>query len=468
MGISQSLKGRILKGGLSLTLRQLLITGLSLVNVLVVARILGPESYGVVAIALGMFYFLVWTSKVGLNVYLVRQPDLPKTGVAHVLTFYNSAGLAVCLILAGVAPVFGWWTGESEITDIMRVLMLAVWLDMVASVSMSMLERELRFAEVGLVDALSQLINYAVAVALVLTGSGYWGPIIGTVLGFFVKACLAYRYHPVPWGWHWNWQFLKPALSYGFTYVSSDWILSTKNLIVPVLVSRLVGVSAAGIISIAIRLSQQLAILRLVIRQMSVSIMAKLIDAPEQVRNTVSQGMTYQALLIGPCCAVFSCLAVWVIPLVFGEEWLASVQIFPFVATGILVSSVFDLHSSTLYAIGHNRQVAKLNLCYVGLLWLVAAIALQTLGLWGYGIAEIAALPSFFVIHRSLSKTFGSPDYSNALWIVIATIIPLYGSIFLPPIPALGLLLASYGVLILLNAKIRVLPAQLLTTVRSR
>jgi PST family polysaccharide transporter len=178
--------------------------------------------------------------------------------------------------------------------------------------------------------------------------------------------------------------------------------------------------------------------------------------------------MTYQALLIGPCCAVFSCLAVWVIPLVFGEEWLPSIQIFPFVATGILVSSVFDLHSSTLYAIGHNRQVAKLNLCYVGVLWLVAAIALQTLGLWGYGIAEIAALPSFFVIHRSLSKTFGSPDYSNALWIVIATLIPLYGSIFLAPMPAIGLLIASYTVLILLNAKIRVLPSQLLTTVRSR
>ncbi|NJM57390.1 MAG: oligosaccharide flippase family protein [Synechococcales cyanobacterium RU_4_20] len=74
----QDLKKKILQGGIVLAIRQLITSVFSLVSVLVVARVLGPEKYGIVAIAMGIFYFLIWTNKLGIGVYVLRQTELPK------------------------------------------------------------------------------------------------------------------------------------------------------------------------------------------------------------------------------------------------------------------------------------------------------------------------------------------------------------------------------------------------------
>ena len=464
----QDLKSKILKGGISLAIRQVLVTILSLANVLVVARILGTEDYGIASICLGIFYFLIWTSRAGLHIYIVRQPDLTQRETEQILSFYNTVGVVFSLLLAAGAPIFELWTGQPEVVPLMRVLMIPVWLDKVASVPLGMLQRDVRFAEVGVVEAASQLITYAISVILVLVGWGYWGPIAGTTIGFLARAVMAYIYHPVRFRFRWAWSVIQPALWYGLTFTSSNAIRNTKNLIVPILVSRIAGASAVGIVSVAIRLAQQLAMFKTIVRDMSISIMAKMIDNPTKVRNSISRGMTYQALITGLLCASFSCVSAWIIPLLFGDEWLISTQIFPFIAMGFLVSAIFDLHTSTMHAIGHNNQVTQLYLLYIGSLWIISAIALNFIGLWGYGIAEIAALPSFFFIHRALSRTFGSPDYRQAFWLCTAAAIPLFAGIFVDPLPAIGLMILSYGTLWMLNAKVREIPKELLAVVRSR
>lgn len=455
MPTPKSLKEKVLKGGISLSIRQLFVAGLSLVNVLVIARILGPERYGIVTIVLGIFYFFTPTLKLGLHVYLVRKPELLKNDSEQIVAFYNTVGVAVIGLLWCAAPLIGWWTGKSEVTQGLQLILPALWLDQVSRISITMLERELRFAEVGVIEALAQTANYLLSVILVLTGWGFWGPIVGTIARYIVQASLGYFYYPVTWRWRWRWQSLKPALSYGVSYSSSDWLLNLKNLRVPLLVSRLLGVEAAGLISIAIRLAEQLAILQMVVRRMSISVMAKLIDDPEKTRNAISQGMAYQALLIGPVCAVFSCISAWIIPIMFSEKWLISAEIFPFIALGTMVSAIFELHASTLYATGHNYEVARRNLWFVVTLWLASLLLMPTLGLWGYGLAEIIALPSYYWIHLSIVKLFGAPNYWNVFWLTLASAIPLFAGAFLPTTQGIGLLVASYGLVFLLNSDIR-------------
>lgn len=467
--MSSDLKERVVKGGIYLTLRQLLVAGLSLANVLVIARALGPKLYGVVTIALGIIYFLNRALKLGLPAYLVREPNLSQELAKQVLAFYNTLGVISCSILWFLAPVIGWWTGQDEVTWAVRGLIPSVWLCMVSWVSVSMLERELRFAEVGLVEAISQFMNYFVSIALVLLGWGYWGPIAGTVVRYLIRTLMAYRFYPVSiFSWRWQWKTLQPGLRYGLAYSGSDWLLSLKDLRNSLLVSRLVGVEATGIVGIAIRLVDQLSMLRLIVLRMSISVMAKIMDNPERTRKAISQAMAYQALLIGPICALFACSADWIIPLLFDERWLASAKIFPLIAIGTLVGSIFDIHASTLYAAGHNRDVAKLNVIYVGSLWLFSSLLMPVLNLWGYGLAEIAALPSFFLIHRMVTHWYGSPNYKTALWLIGAAVITLLGSMVLTPIWATSLFVASYGFILLVNADVRKLPLELLKIRRSR
>ncbi|MEL7072127.1 MAG: oligosaccharide flippase family protein [Cyanobacteria bacterium J06581_3] len=468
MKVEKGLRQKVLKGGIYLTLRQLFSIALSLVSILIIARILGPENYGIVAVSMGIFYFSIWTSKLGLIVYLIRQPELREDSPEQILAFFVTVGAGLCGLLWLSAPVFGWWTGRSEITDVVRWLALPIWLEMLARVSTGMLERELRFAEVGLLEAIAQASNYLLAVPLVLMDWGYWGPLAGLVMQCSMLLILARRTYSVPWRWRWHWSFLKPALQYGLTYSASDWILCLKALTVPLVVSRLGGIETAGLVSIAIRLVEQLAMLRIVIRRMSISVMAKFIGNAKATRQAISQGMTYQALLIGPVCASFACVSAWIIPALFGAKWLPSVQVFPLIAIAALVSAIFDLHAAALYASGHNRDVGLQNLFYVGLLWLGCYLFLPMFGLWGYGLAELLTIPSYFLIHRAFVKFSGSPNYSGAFWLILATLPPLLGSIFLPFGYSIGLLIFSYGFLLLLNGGVRQVPLELISSWQAR
>ncbi|MBW4651844.1 MAG: oligosaccharide flippase family protein [Kaiparowitsia implicata GSE-PSE-MK54-09C] len=464
----QSPKGRLLKGGLILTLRQLLSTGLSLVSALVVARILGPEQYGIVAIALGIFYFLSPNVKLGLHAYLIRQPDLPNFTKHHILSFYLTVGGALCILLALCAPLMGWWTGQPEITMVVRVLAIPLWFDMIAAVSIAMMEREFNFAEVGIVEAVSQTSNYMVAIPLVLLNWGYWGPIVGLITQFLVLAILAIRYQPIRWQGKWDWTVMKPALAYGIGFSGSEWITTLRSLTIPIFVTRLLGLEAAGIISISIRLIEQLSLLRIVIRRMSISVLAKITNDKEKTLRTISRGIAYQVLLIGVICASFACVASWIIPLVFGDQWLPSTRVFPIIASAALVWAMFDLQTAALYAVGRNRDVALFNGFNVASLWLGCWIFLPMFGPIGYGLAEIFASPSHFLLHRSITKLYSSPKYANALWLAAAAVPPLLGSLWLSPIYSLGILAASYSIVLLFVPHVKEIPLELIAALRVR
>ncbi|MGF1512188.1 MAG: oligosaccharide flippase family protein [Elainellaceae cyanobacterium] len=445
----EGLKEKVIRGGLFLTLRKLVAAAFSLVSVLLIARVLGPEKYGIVAIALGTFYFFKWICKLGLNVYLIRQTDISRDSAEQVLAFFTTVGFLLCCLLFLSAPAFGWWTERTEITQVIRWLTLPVWFEMLASASVGMMERELRFAEVGLIETAAQITNYAVAIPIVLIYQTVWGPIIGVIAQFGLLLGLARWLSPVSWGWRWKMKTLKPALHYGLTYSGSDLILSLRALTVPMLVSRLAGIEAAGLVSISVRFVEQLAMLRIVVRRMSISVIAKFLDSPDRIRRTISQGMAYQILLVGPFCALFSCLALWLVPLMFGERWLPSARLFPLVALAIIVATLFDLHSGALYAIGKNNKVAQFNAVYIGLLWLGCGLLIPRYGIWGYGIAEILSLPSYGLMHIFFSQTFGSPNYRLGIGFLLATLPALLGGIVLPLGLSVLLFVVSYGGLLI-------------------
>jgi PST family polysaccharide transporter len=457
----QNLKTTVLQGSIYLTIRQLIGVLVSLISVLVIARTLGPEKYGVLAVATSVLFFIFWTGKLGLEVYLIREPELPKDAPEQILMLFNIIGATLCILLWLAAHIYGMRTNDSSVAQVLKWLVPAVWLEMVSSISIAMMERELRFAQVGLIETIAQVANYLISVPLVLMNWGYWGPIAGLILQYTLLSVMAYYCYPVRWHCQWQWKFIRSALRSSLAYSGANFIGSAKSLTLPLFVSPLAGLEAVGIISIAIRFSEQLGILRTVITRLSISTLAKLAGNPESTRRAISRGIVYQGLLVGPIYAVFCCCGAWVIPLFFGKDWLPSIQVFSLVAFAALVDTVFNLHLSALYVAAHNRDVAVFKLWHIGIFWLGCWILLPIFGEWAYGIAEIIDLVSYVLIHRSLVKLCGVPDYKDAFWLIAATAPSLFLGPWLPPVVGLSILVCCYGLLLLLMPTIRGIPSEL-------
>ncbi len=465
---AQGLKKKVYSGEFYLALRQLLSTGLSLIGVIILARTLGPESYGMVVVTVGVFFFLAGTSSLGLNAYLVRQPELPENGAAQILAFYNTAGIVFCGLVWLIAPAIGVWVDEPTVSLLLRCMVPAIWLYMIANVSISMLERDLRFAEVSWIETFALAANYGLSIPLVLIYQSYWGPIAGFILQFLLLAVLAQYRHPIAWQWQWQWSVIRTALRHSFTLSSAHSVLLLRGLTVPLLVGRLAGIEAAGFVSIAIHFADTLAVLRLAIRRTSVNMIAKISQNLEAIRALLGRGITFQIILVGPLLALFSCCAVWFVPLVLGPQWLPSVRVFPLIAIAALVSAAFDLHASTLHAMGENKAVVQFNILYIAILWLVSWLTLSTLGAWGYGIAEVAALPAYFFMHYLLTRKCGSPNYWDSFWVVVATLPSLLSGAWISAIWGFVLLVAGYALLFYFRPTIRRMMRTLYVLARSQ
>jgi O-antigen/teichoic acid export membrane protein len=102
---------------------------------------------------------------------------------------------------------------------------------------------------------------------------------------------------------------------------------------------------------------------------------------------------------------------------VFGPRWEPVMLVYPYLALSYLTNAQFNMHASILYVLHRNWAVTWFHIVHIVLFAGAAWIAVDRWGIVGYGYAEMVALLSYPVIHRSVSKLVGSPLYGiSALW----------------------------------------------------
>jgi hypothetical protein len=160
--------------------------------------------------------------------------------------------------------------------------------------------------------------------------------------------------------------------------------------------------------------------------------LARLQNTPAKLGAAVTEGMRLQLLVVGPMLLVLVLVSPWVVPQLFGDEWLAVRTILPLIAAGTLTNAMFNLHSSALFAMGRNREVMTFNLIYVLLFAFAAWRLVPLIGVGGYGIAELMALPAYISIFLALKRATERPKQGVELTLGLFLVLALAGSAWDP------------------------------------
>ncbi len=92
-------------------------------------------------------------------------------------------------------------------------------------------------------------------------------------------------------------------------------------------------------------------------------------------------------------------------------------QIYPYVALSYLTIATFNMHTAALSVVNKNRGLALYNATSVAIFAVTAYLATPRFGIIGYGYAELATIPVYFLLHTVLTRIIGSPNYRlAALW----------------------------------------------------
>jgi O-antigen/teichoic acid export membrane protein len=440
-----ALRQLVVRGGMYMIVRQAFGLIVGLAGVLLLTRLIGPRDYGLYAAALAIVSFVSGVGRFGVEVYLVRReepPDVRVYGQAFTLLLASGMGLtALCLV---ASPLLLYWYDEEQFLPPLRALLLGLPLTLLCLPAFAALERGINFRKVAILELVGQLIFYIVALPLALLDLGVWAP----VTGFWVwQAWLVgggYAFASLRPRLTWSPALLRDMLGYGIGFSVSAWIWGLRSLVNPLVVGRYLGPESVGYVSLAIRLAEVLSFVRDATWRVSITALARVQGTHARLRRVMEEAMTLQVLGLAPVLAL-GAAGLWAVPTLLGSRWQPILGIFPYIALGSLINAVFNMHSAALYVLRRNGAVALFHAAHIVLFAGGAMVLVPSVGLIGYGLAELVAVAGYVVVHWQITKLFPVSYRGTLPWLlglapaIFAMLLPLPWTL-LPVLPVVVLL----------------------------
>jgi O-antigen/teichoic acid export membrane protein len=421
-----SLRQRVVRGASFMLGRWALSSIISIVNLFLITAIIGPANFGTYVTAVGIVGYLGLISHLGIDVYLIRSDEEPSArAYDQALTVLALSSIALVGIGFAILYFLLNWLENDQLIGPYLILLLFMPLASLALPAFASLERELDYRSVALIELAAQLSYGVVGASLAFYGAGVWAPVAGQVVSQTLRVAAVWTVSGLWPRFYWSQALLGDMLRYGIGYSSSNWIFRLRGLVNPLIVGGFLGPEAVALVGLAIRVTIALSAVRRATWRLALVVMAKVQQDSSRTSRVMDEAMLIQVMALGPFLGGFAVLAPWLLPHFYGPEWQGLLTVYPFIALGVLVNAVFNMHSSQLYVRKHNLDVAVFHLVHIALFAGAAVVLVWRFGLVGYGYAEVVALCSYWVIHAQLLK-FMRPSYgAAALWLA-AYIPPLF------------------------------------------
>ncbi len=394
------------RGGAYLAARYGLGVIVSLGTMLIMTWWIGPHAYGLFVTAIGLVAFLSSLARAGADTYLVRReatPDVHLYEVAGTLILLVSMGLA--LTGAALVPMLVRWYGSREFVAPYLLLLLSIPVSGLAGVPMAKLERKLNFRSVAGIELGGQSLGLVVATTLAWLKLGVWAPVAGQIAWqtfVLIAACVSASMVP---RLRCDIGETREMLWFGIGLTASLRAWQLRTLVNPLLVGRFAGAEGVAFVALALRIAEALGTFRLAAGRMAIAALARLQNKREEFRTALERALYLQVITLGPLLCVFSLLGPFIVRHVIGTRWTPSLVVYPFVAAGVLVNSIYNLQASALFVRGQQWTVMRSYLAHVVLLGGGTLVLLPHFGIVGYGWAELLGCSAYCLIHTGLART---------------------------------------------------------------
>ena len=308
----------------------------------VMARLLTPEAFGLVALANVILRFGVYFAKMGMERALVQKADLTERDVRAAFTSSLLLGALFAGLLAAGAPLAARLVQQPDVVPVVRALALGVFLSGVNGPSMSLLSRAMRFRTLAIFEITSFLLSYlGLGLVLAWQGFGVWA-LVGATLGqALLMTVLAYGTVRHSVRLLFSWDAYRPLLAYGSRASAVSFVEFLTISLDTVLIGRLLGPAALGLYT---RGSMLIALPVYLLSSNVAKVIFpsfSLVQADrERLRGVYLSSITLVAMLATPICAGAAVAAPEIVRVMLGPKWMAAVPILQVISATYVLSAV--------------------------------------------------------------------------------------------------------------------------------
>jgi PST family polysaccharide transporter len=420
--LQKDLKARALRGGLITMLAQVGKFAFQLINMVVLARLLSPDDFGLIGMVTSLVGFLSIFKDLGLSAATIQRPEITHAQVSTLFWVNTCFGLLLAVLTLVAAPLVTWFYHEPRLHIVTCTLAAAFLISGLSVQHQALLRRQMQFGTIMKIDLLALGCGTMAAVVTGWLGYGYWALVWSqiTLMGVTTLASwvvCGWR----PGGWHRHCG-VGEMLGLGgwlaaFRMVSY-WIQNIDN----VLIGHFWGAQSLGYYMRAYQLLvMPLSQVNLPIGEVTIPALSRKTNEAESYRDAYGKVLQMVLLLTLPVIVVTVGAADWVIELVLGKQWIAAADIFMWLGIMAFAEPVRYTSGYLFISQGRTKQMFIAEL--VSSFFLVAAIAVGVMHSTK-GVAILFAISSL-VIRTPVVLWFAGRSGPVTMGFICRTAMPL-------------------------------------------
>ena len=394
----ESFGKRMQAGAIWMLVAKLFDQGLGLVSTLVLARLLVPEDFGLVAMATAVIAALELLTAFSFDMALIQNQKATRAHYNTVWTFNLLLGLTVGLALLLLAVPVAQFYREPKLELVMVFLAAGVLIQGLENVGIVDFRKEMQFHKEFQFVLLKKIASVSTGIVLALTFRSYWALVGGILAGKAVGLVLSYAMHPY-----------RPRLSLearGELFHFSKWLL-LNNLLsflwtrsADIVIGRFLGSRPLGLYNMALTIAHiPTTNLSAPINRAVFPGYAKMSDDLAVLRQGFLNVISVISLVTLPAAGGIAVTAELAVGVLLGEKWAGAVPLLQILAFYTAISAINGNIFYVFTALGTPRTFTFLVGGSLLVFLPILIILTREYGPWGAAVAQLATNLIFFPIY---------------------------------------------------------------------
>lgn len=318
----ESLKNRTIKGVIWSSVERFSVQGVQFLVMLVIARILDPEDFGLVgmlAIFIAVAQSLIDS---GFSQALIRKQDRTEVDNNTVFYFNIVVSAVLYLILYTIAPWVSDFYEEPDLCSLMRVLCVLVIINSFGVVQRTIYTASINFKTQAKASFIAALLSGAVGIWLACQGYGVWTLVWQQLLNAATNTILLWIYSNWYPKWQYSWQSFRELFAFGSKLLASGLIDTLYNNIYLLVIGKIFSASSLGYYTQADRFTKlPSSNITGILQRVTYPVLCTLQNDDDKLSEDYRKLLRLSAFIIFPLMCLLAGVAYPLVEVLLGEKW---------------------------------------------------------------------------------------------------------------------------------------------------
>lgn len=391
---------------------------------IILARLLEPSDFGLVAIAFIIVNFFEILRDLGIGAALIHRKQ--DSDIAADTAFYLFPLIAVIFYLIAyfIAPSASKFFREDELTPIIRVLSLTFIIWSFGNLPRTLLSKELNFKKMVVPEIISKISYGISAILMAFKGFGVWSLVGGRL--FLEITAVTTIWYVLDWrpSFRFDKKIAIELLNYGKHVITASIIVFIMSVIDITAVGRRLGAESLGYYNIALSISGMFTVqTAMTLSKVLFPAYSKIQGDMDRMRKAYLKTLRYLVMIIFPAAFGMISVAWYFIRVIYGEKWLPAVTILQVLCIYGLSRAILKTTENVYLAAGKPKIQTSINILQLTMILILIFPLTQIYGTFGTAISvTVPSVMALFVTFNEAGKIIDKSFLSILRIILPATI----------------------------------------------